>query len=101
MTRMLFGLLMTGLLIFGATPGSAQSTAACGDRGYIAQKLDNGYSEKPVAMGLSADGAVVEVFASNAGSFTIIVTRPNGLSCILVTGESWEDLMALKAGLKV
>jgi hypothetical protein len=101
MVRLFSGLLMTGLLSLGSTPGSAQSPAACGDRGHIAEKLDNGYSEKPVAMGLSTDGAVVEVFASNDGSFTIIVTRPNGLSCILVTGESWEDLMALKAGLKI
>lgn len=90
--------LVAFLLAFPAQP---QSTAACGDRGYIAQRLDHSYSEKPVAMGLSADGAVVEVFASNTGSFTIVVTRPNGLSCILLTGESWEDLMALKAGMKI
>ena len=79
----------------------AQMAAACGDRGSIAEKLDEGYSEQPIAMGLSADGSVVEVFAAVSGTFTIIVTQPSGISCILVTGESWEGMAALKADLKI
>lgn len=98
MVRLFFGLLMAGLIVFGLALESAPATAACGERGFIARKLESGYSEKPIAMGLSADGAVVEVFASDAGSFTIVVTRPDGLSCILIAGESWEDLRALKIG---
>ena len=36
---------------------------------------------------------LVEVFASNNGtSWTIVVTRPDGLSCIVAVGEDWETL---------
>ncbi|MBT3361919.1 MAG: hypothetical protein HN403_20025 [Rhodospirillales bacterium] len=88
------------IFLFLGGQASAQ-VAACGDRGSIAEKLDDGYSELPVAMGLSANGSVVEVFASMTGTFTIIVTQPDGMSCILVTGESWEGIGAMKADLKI
>jgi len=26
------------------------------------------------------------------GTFTIILTRPNGLTCVMAAGENWEDL---------
>ncbi|MBL6945717.1 MAG: hypothetical protein ISR47_03670 [Rhodospirillales bacterium] len=103
MVRTFYGLMTAAFLILtlGASSGYAQMAAACGERGSIASKLDDGYSEKPVAMGLSANGAVVEVFAATSGTFTIILTQPDGISCILMTGESWEGIAALKAGLKI
>jgi len=90
------------LVIFLSVGGQASAQiAACGDRGSIAEKLDDGYSEQPVAMGLSTDGSVIEVFASTTGTFTIVVTQPTGMSCILVTGGSWEGLASLKADLNI
>lgn len=35
---------------------------------------------------------LVEVFASKAGTWTVIVSTPTGLSCIVASGESWEEL---------
>lgn len=78
----------------------AQTPTACAERNMIVKRLDAGYSEKPVSMGLSVNGSVVEVFASTSGSFTIIATQPDGVSCILVTGQSWEDVPLSKAGQK-
>lgn len=94
--------LATGCLV-GLASGAvvAQTPEACADRSVIVERLDAGYSERPVAMGLSANGAMVEVFASSNGSFTIIATRPSGVSCILVTGESWEGLSEQVAGLPI
>ncbi|MBC8159109.1 MAG: hypothetical protein H8E94_07245 [Alphaproteobacteria bacterium] len=102
MVRTFYGLLAAAILItvLGSTPGHAQVTAACGERGSIASKLDDGYSEKPIAMGLSANGSIVEVFAAASGTFTIILTQPDGVSCILMTGENWEGSAAMKAGLE-
>jgi hypothetical protein len=35
---------------------------------------------------------VLEVFASDTGSWTITVTLPSGMTCLVATGQGWEDL---------
>jgi hypothetical protein len=92
MVLRLFSLCAILILAAGlfSTPAAAQRV--CGDRGDIAGKLKFNYSEGPVAMGLSMDGSVIEVFASNSGSFTILKTHPSGVTCVIVTGESWEGM---------
>ena len=47
---------------------------------------------KPVSLGLSLDGRVVEVLKSPGGTWTIIMTSPNGVSCLLIAGQDWEEL---------
>jgi hypothetical protein len=49
-------------------------------------------------MGLVSNGAVLEVLTSDKGSWTIIVTRPDGTSCVVAAGEAWENLPKLVAG---
>ncbi len=44
------------------------------------------------AHGLGVDNrgrAVLELFVSDTGSWTILVTRTDGLSCITASGENW------------
>lgn len=60
-------------------------------RGRVLFQLENRYQEEPVHMGLASNGSVLEVLASPSGSWTIIITRPSGLSCIMAAGENWED----------
>ncbi len=80
-----------------ALPAQAQSL--CGNRAGILGKLSNGYSENASAMGLSSNGGVVEVLTSPKGeSWTIIITMPNGVSCLIAAGESWETLPLLISG---
>lgn len=79
-----------------AVPAMAQ--AVCGKRDKFINHLSKSYSEAPIAMGLVSNGAVLEVPASEDGSWTIIVTRPNGVSCVVAAGESWEDLPILANG---
>jgi len=73
-------------------PGSAFAQAACGEYTDIVNKLNQKYSEKPISMGLGNNGAMIEVFASTKGTFTIVITRPNGISCLVAAGESWENI---------
>lgn len=101
MKHVLASLVMVGFLGVAGGAADAQIANACADRSKIVERLDSGYSEKPVAMGLAVNGSIVEIFASNQGSFTIVATQPSGVSCILVTGESWEGLMAWKTDLQI
>ena len=79
-----------------ALPASAQSV--CGERNKFLEHLGSNFQEGPIAMGLVSDGSVLEVLSSKKGSWTIIVTRPDGKSCVVAAGESWEDVPLLVAG---
>lgn len=72
--------------------GDAIGQTMCGLRNTVVASLEKNYSEVPVSMGLASNGAVIEVLAAPSGSFTIIITRPNGLSCVMAAGERWEDV---------
>ena len=47
-------------------------------------------------MGVAKNGGLVEVLTSGAGStFTIILTRPDGTTCMIAAGQGWESLSNL------
>lgn len=79
---------------------SAQSQAVCGERNSLLQQLNGKYKESPVSMGLAASGSVVEVTKSETGTWTILLTNPAGLTCLMAAGEHWEILKQKKAGYK-
>jgi len=81
--------------VLGAAPASAAAAPfICGPRESIEARLAETYSERPMAMGLSTEGWVVEVFTTrHGGTWTIIATSPNGVSCISTFGQNWERLL--------
>ena len=92
---MLKSLVAAGALLALASTASAQ--VVCKDRPTFLSYLGNSYSEAPVAMGLANNGSVIEVLSSKGGgTWTIIVTQPSGLSCIVASGEAW-DVAPIKA----
>ena len=57
--------------------------------GHLAQK----YKEAPVAIGVTSTGGMVEVLTSgDGGTWTIILSNPNGTSCLVAAGEGWRAL---------
>ena len=70
----------------------AMAQVVCSERGKFLERLATGYEESPVAMGLASNGSVLEVLASDGGSWTIIVTTPTGKSCVVASGEAWEEV---------
>lgn len=82
--------LISAVLISFAYPAVAQNL--CGERVDIIDTLKKRYQEVPVSMGLAGNGGVVEIFASTKGSWTILVTRPTGVACVVSAGEAWESL---------
>ncbi len=90
---MLLGLLVLPLSL----PVKAHNL--CTARAEVLGHLDSKYSEAPVAMGLANNGGVIEVLSSRTGTtWTIIITMPNGVTCALAAGESWESLPLIAAG---
>lgn len=77
----------------GATTAEAQQTTNCALRDAVIDILAEGYGESRQSMGLGANNSVVEVFASEAtGSWTITVTSPNGIACLVASGQAYEEL---------
>ena len=92
MVRYLTAILGTLFIGWGAFSSSAQAQALCDERDAIVASLEKIHSEAPVSMGLGSNGAIIEIFASPTGAFTIIMTRPDGLTCVMTAGELWENL---------
>ena len=79
------------MMALWASPVQAQQQPPCANRTEFLNHLSSNYKEAPVAMGLTANGGLLEVVASEDGSWTIIVTMPNGMSCGVASGMSWEN----------
>ena len=74
-----------------ADPVTAQP--ACQSRDDIDQLLTQRFSEVPTALGLQSNGDLIQVFVSKDGAtWTIVTTRPDGISCIVALGEHWQAL---------
>ncbi len=81
------------ILALFASPAFAQSN--CGPRSTLVTALLDTYGETVQGLGMAANGAVMEVFASDkTGTWTVAVTLPNGLVCLVATGSDYERVAA-------
>ncbi len=74
----------------------SHAATVCSTRTNFLDELSSQHRENPIAMGLAANGSVLEVLASKDGTWTILITSPNGTSCVVAVGDSWEALKANK-----
>jgi len=87
------------LFLLGWTSGAAHAQSApCDARAKVLSTLEGKYSETPTSLGLASNGAMIEVLTSEKGSWTILTTMPNGLSCLIAAGKYWENLPKKVAG---
>ncbi|MFV1439882.1 MULTISPECIES: hypothetical protein [unclassified Phaeobacter] len=87
-TSLIFGMLAT------APPVLA---AGCSPRDHLVDRLQSSYAERLTAGGLQASqpvSTVIEFWASaTTGTFTVLVSHPNGLSCVVASGTGFFQLM--------
>jgi len=84
-----------GFVIVAATPVFAQAQQ-CDSRDKILATLAAKYSEAPVAVGLTSKGGLVEVLSTGDGNtWTIIMSTPDGKSCLVAAGEGWREKEAV------
>ena len=74
-----------------ALPAFAETV--CAVRQQILESLRMEYYEAPRGLGMANDGNVIELLSSREGkTWTLLVTMPGGISCVIAAGESWEPL---------
>lgn len=76
-----------------AVPATAQTNRKCAPHASVVETLSKKYGEARRSIGLDSRGALVEVFVSTAsGTWTIIATSPQGVTCLIASGQSFETL---------
>ena len=65
----------------------------------IARRLGDVYAERPVAYGMQTNRTLMQIFASDDGAtWTVVMTHPTGVSCIVADGVLWEPMRKQPAG---
>ena len=68
-----------------------QQARNCSERDRIVMRLAEGYGERRKSIGLGANNSVIELYASDdTGTWTILMTYPSGMSCLMATGSAFE-----------
>ncbi len=76
-----------------APTGAFAQNQNCGNRELVVDRLTTKYGESRQSIGIAPQGRVVEVFASiETGTWTITITMPNGITCLVASGQSFETL---------
>ena len=82
-----------GVMALAAQDVSAETNRNCGPRPMVLERLANSYGETRQSIGVGSNNVVVEMFASSeTGSWTITVTKPDGETCLVASGRSFENL---------
>jgi hypothetical protein len=94
---------VSGAIFFGLSvllyANAALAAPVCASDEAVSKELESRYGEVPVARGLASDGKLLQVFASEDGiSWTVVLTRPDGVSCIAATGRYWQTVAEKKLG---
>ena len=70
---------------------AAAAQSICDTRKSIVGTLEGKYSETRRAMGIASGNNMLEVFVSEAGTWSLMITSPNGRSCLVGAGQAWQE----------
>ena len=77
-------------------PFAASAQTNCADRDSVISKLESGYGEAFAGGGLQNAERIFEVWLSeDKGTWTILMTRADGKSCIMASGTNWREGQAV------
>ena len=90
----MFKRLFAVALVFGMASIAPPAFAnGCALRKVITDRLSEKYNEALSSAGLQTGhqtGTMLEIWTSNeTGPFTVLVTHPTGVSCVVATGEDY------------
>ena len=79
--------------------GKAEAAPPCASHDKVVDFLGNKFKESRRVMGVVNSTAAMEIFMSQQGTWTIVITNTSGTSCITAAGEEWQDVPVAVAGL--
>ncbi len=92
--KIIFSLIAASALFISASSANAEQFCAPRDRALI--QLEKQLEENILGRGLAVNGKrMIELFVSEKGSWTVLISDPNGRSCVLTSGENWQGTTVL------
>ena len=85
---------MTASVLLGIATASlpAQAQTLCNTRENIVAQLTEKFGEVNNGAGMQSANQMIEVWSSQkTGSWTIIASRADGISCVLASGRHWTN----------
>ncbi len=76
---------------------SANATM-CGERDKLLGQLTKKYKETSRGLGLSTGNKVLELYTSPTGTWSVLLTDPQGRTCVIAVGEAWHDVAKTALG---
>jgi hypothetical protein len=73
-----------------ALAAETTTDAPCGPRDAVVEQLGQTFDEAPAGRGVMLEGAMLELFVSPKGSWTVLITNPDKTSCLATAGEAWQ-----------
>ena len=84
------------LLLIGPIASAHAQGGPCAPREAMLEQLESSFGETPAGQGMIANGQMIGELTINPkdGNWTVMVTRPDGLSCIALGGDGWEFILS-------
>lgn len=90
MYRTMKAMIMFAGAVLLAPQASAQQSN-CAPRENVVDQLSERFGEARQSIGMASQGRVVEMYASpETGTWTLTMTLPTGMTCIIGAGQSFE-----------
>jgi hypothetical protein len=70
----------------------------CGPTGMVEKRIADQYGESIIGAGVVAGGLMFITANPDSGSFTVMLRKPNGQTCVLMGGTGFATQDALKKG---
>jgi len=89
--RIIFSLIAASVLFLSVSSANAQQFCAPRDKAVV--QLEKQFGEFVSGRGLAVNGKqMIEIFVSEKGSWTVLISDPKGLSCVVTSGENWQGI---------
>jgi hypothetical protein len=86
------GLGLAGATALGTSPALAD---ACAPHDEFSQHLEANYQEQSKGVGVANDGSLFEIFISENGTWSLLITDGSKISCMVAAGDMWVAKPAL------
>lgn len=84
------------IAIAGLAPAAVHAQTNCAQRDLVVAKLQTGYNESYAGGGLQNANSIFEVwFSPEDGTWTILMTRADGMSCVMASGTNWREALPM------
>lgn len=82
---------MIKLAVIAAIMATPLMAAECADTQEMYSVMKDRYGEERKSLG-TTNGNIIEMWANeDIGSWTVLITNPNGVSCMLAAGQNYNE----------